>query len=81
MKDLTSTQIIDMLGRSAVATEIGVQQTTVNKAAQGKIPASWYARIRAMCESLNVSCPLSAFAWKSPPAFSGDQILAVESFG
>lgn len=78
MNDLTATQILDMLGRDAIADAIGVSKPAVNKAAQkNKIPALWYARIRAMCERVGVTCPLSAFTWKSPPPFAGDQIIEV----
>lgn len=81
MTELTAIQILDMLGRDAIAESVGVGKPAVNKAAQRNIiPALWYARVRAMCEKVGVTCPLSAFSWKNPPPFSGDQILEASAY-
>ena len=81
MAQLTARNIIGALDRHKMASELGVHISAVAKAYSNDLmPASWFARVKAMCEAVGLPCPLSAFNWRNPPAFDeAGEILPVTS--
>lgn len=58
--------IIDTLTPDAIMSRLGVSFHMIRYArSSGVFPASWYDEIDAMCLSVGIDCPRSAFNWKN----------------
>lgn len=73
MSKMTAKQIIGALGREELSKALGVTRGAINAASNkgenGILSASWYAKIKSMCDKIGMPLPLDVFSWKSPPPF------------
>jgi len=58
-------EIVDLIGRDALASDLGVLTKTVSiAAAAGRFPASWYIVINAAAAKHGAQVPLGLFRFK-----------------
>jgi len=58
-------EIVDLIGRDALASDLGVLSKTVSiTAAAGRFPASWYIVINAAAAKHGANVPLGLFNFK-----------------
>jgi hypothetical protein len=59
--------IVDKIGSQRIAEALSVTSHSIRAAkTSGAMPASWYARVRTLCEAEGIDCPLTAFNFKTP---------------
>lgn len=60
----TVSDICDAIGRSTIASAVGVGLTAVSNAAvAGKFPAKWFPIIRKLCVDAGISCDEQHFSF------------------
>ncbi len=65
---ITTHEVADALGRSEMATRIGVGLTAISAAVcDGKFRPAWYKTMREMAAEKGVEIPDSLFRWKVAP--------------
>lgn len=66
MKPNAVHQIIEALGQEIICSALGVGLHSIRYAKNGGVfPASWYGRLKPMCDAAEVPCSFDAFNWKT----------------
>ena len=61
----TPKDVYEALGRDRIQRELGLTPASLTDAiADGKFPARWYARIKALADADGVALPLALFSWR-----------------
>ena len=70
---LNAREVVDLIGREALADDLGVLAKTVGiAAATGQFPASWYVVVNAAAAKHGAQVPLCLFRFKMLAPAAGD---------